>query len=352
MFAKGMEFTKYIGKIFETYGYSVEFDKPVYRDDCLKSAYEYDMYIEKNSKKFIIEVKYSASGKIGKARLSEAAQKYMLSAKPDENIIVVTNTLAHDFGNIHLNAFPNVVYFLNLIDIFYLVQNNEPLKEELISLLEFSVEDSICLINDETNRNVELIDALGVSPLQFESIDIEKYKNELSNWNIKKKFGTMYAKEYEKLCEAILKCLFNNELTSWSPQKKSNNDLYIFDLICRIKDDTNSEFWDMLEKFFHSKYIIFEFKNYTERITQRELYTTEKYLYEKALRKVAIIVSCNGADDHAQYAERGVLRETGKLILDITNEDLLKMIDMKQTGNYPSDYLLLKMDELMKTLEK
>ena len=35
-------------------------------------------------------------------------------------------------------------------------------------------------------------------------------------------------------------------------------------------------------------------------ITQREIYTTEKYLYEKALRKVAIIISRKGADKHAE----------------------------------------------------
>lgn len=47
---------------------------------------------------------------------------------------------------------------------------------------------------------------------------------------------------------------------------------------------------------------MFEFNNYTEKISQKEIYTTERYLYEKALRSVAIIVSRQGADANALSA--------------------------------------------------
>ena len=77
---------------------------------------------------------------------------------------------------------------------------------------------------------------------------------------------------------------------------------------------------------------MFEFKNYEKPITQREIYTIEKYLYEKALRKVAIIISRKGADKHAKMAARGSLRESGKLIICLSDEDLKAMLQIKKGG--------------------
>lgn len=57
--------------------------------------------------------------------------------------------------------------------------------------------------------------------------------------------------------------------------------------------------------------MIFEFKNYSEPITQKEIYTTEKYLYAKALRCVGILIAANGYSENAQWAAKGCLRENG-----------------------------------------
>ena len=85
--------------------------------------------------------------------------------------------------------------------------------------------------------------------------------------------------------------------------------------------------------------MIFEFKNYSGEITQREIYTTEKYLSLKALRGVAIIISCYGTDNNAEKAIRGTLRENGKLILSVNNQGLVEMIEEKKKGREPSGYL-------------
>lgn len=153
--------------------------------------------------------------------------------------------------------------------------------------------------------------------------------------------------EYEKLCAKILKELFMDDLSIWKEQKKSNADLYRFDLICKIKDDKVSPFWKFLEDFFNTKYIIFEFKNYKDAITQKEIYTTEKYLYAKALRSVAIVLSCNGADKNADRAIKGVLRESGKLIISVSNQDVIRMLEAKRNGEEPSDYLYAMLDNML-----
>lgn len=164
--------------------------------------------------------------------------------------------------------------------------------------------------------------------------------------------GKSQFSKYEKVCTDALKLLFSDYLSIWEEQQKSNDDLYRFDLICKIKNDVNDDFFSTLNNYFNTKYIIFDFKNYTEQITSKEIYTTEKYLYDKALRKVAIIISRKGIDKNALKAIKGSLREQGKVILTLTDDDLLEMINMHYKGDNPTDYLSMKLDKLLIELEK
>lgn len=159
--------------------------------------------------------------------------------------------------------------------------------------------------------------------------------------------------EYETVCIEILKYVLGDSLTLWETQESANNGLYRFDLCCKIKDGTYQGFFDIIQHYFNTKYIVFEFKNYSNKISQKEIYTTEKYLYEKALRKVAIIISRLGADEHALQAVKGSLRETGKLILCLNDNDLLEMIDIKMRGDQdPAEFLNALLDDLLIHLEK
>ena len=174
-------------------------------------------------------------------------------------------------------------------------------------------------------------------------------RNEIQQWQGGRQTNSA---AYEKLCTRTLMRLFADDLTLWNEQAKSNSDLYRFDLICKVKRDNHKDFWEMAERYFSSKYIIFEFKNYAGKVTQKEVYTTVRYLYPTALRRVAIIISPNGIDDHADKAIRGVLRDEGKLILSLTNRELVHMLQMKEDGEDPADYLSDKLDELLIDLEK
>lgn len=135
--------------------------------------------------------------------------------------------------------------------------------------------------------------------------------------------------------------------------EKQNADLYRFDLYCKINPDADHDFFHMLTDFYKTKYLIFEFKNYAGKITQKEIYTTEKYLYEKALRQVAILISRNGPDANAVTALKGSLREHGKLILCLSDDDLINLIDMKEKNERPTaEYFGDLLDDLLLHLEK
>lgn len=165
--------------------------------------------------------------------------------------------------------------------------------------------------------------------------------------------GRQHFQEYEAVCTEILKYVLGEYLTLWAPQKESNDGLYRFDLCCKIKNGANQDFFDTIKHYFNTKYIVFEFKNYNGKITQKEIYTTEKYLYEKALRKVAIIISRMGADKNALAAASGCLRENGKLILCLSDNDLMELLDMKSKKEQSTaEFLEAMLDDLLIHLGK
>lgn len=125
------------------------------------------------------------------------------------------------------------------------------------------------------------------------------------------------------------------------------------DICFELKNGVNQDFFDTIKNYFNTKYIVFEFKNYEKEISQKEIYTTEKYLYEKALRRVAIIISRKGASKNALSAARGCLRENGKLIMCLSDQDLIELINIKEKEEQPTaEFFEVMLDDLLIQLEK
>jgi hypothetical protein len=162
--------------------------------------------------------------------------------------------------------------------------------------------------------------------------------------------GRPDAGRFAERCTLALQYAFENDLTSWKTESQTDGGLHRFDLVARIS--SNNEFWNSLIQDFRTRYIIFEFKNYTDTITQAEIYTTEKYLYPAAMRASAIIISRQGADENALAASRGALRESGKLILNISMDQLHEMLDLKDRAELPTDVLLEQLETLLIKLER
>lgn len=164
------------------------------------------------------------------------------------------------------------------------------------------------------------------------------------------KVGKKYATEFEKVCTDIISYLFEEEFYITSSQHKTKDEMFRMDLICSLRGST--EFWKLLINFYGSKFVVFEFKNHTEKLSQNFVFVTEKYLFKSALRNVAIMVSRKGFDNNATKAAEGVLKEGGKLLLDITTDDLRNMLIMKIQGQEPSDYLLEKTEKILMNISK
>lgn len=134
-------------------------------------------------------------------------------------------------------------------------------------------------------------------------------------------------------------------------QLTSSDEINKYDLISRIKIN-NYSFWEFIQNRLNCQYIILECKNYTKHIKQGQILTTEKYLFPKALRSVAIIFTRIGADENALKMAEGALREQGKLILVLDDKLVCKMLHAKDLANDPSDILFNLADDFFMKLNR
>lgn len=338
---RGYQFETLVEDLFKGYGCFTK--KTPYTKDS-----NYDVYAEKDGKKYYIEAKLVRSKILSKQSIfSVIGLVDILELKSDEYFILVTANVVSEAMKEKVRA-KNRFLIVDIGELLYLVQDNEELKYKLLSLIEYTTENIGMKEPTEFLRMLNIVEDENLDSLADDNDELRRLLLEVKNWEQDKRTSA----EYEKFCTKVLRVLFSNDLTLWREQQKANDDLYRFDLICKIKDDVTSAFWKFLEEYFRSKYVIFEFKNYKDVITQKEIYTTEKYLFAKALRCVAIIVSCNGSDDNAKKAIKGTLRENGKLILNLSNRDLANMLEYELNGNLASEYLYNVLDEMLIELEK
>lgn len=236
-----------------------------------------------------------------------------------------------------IRSFKEITTMFDISNILYLIRNSKILTNKLMGILDYSIssiEPIKPLIEFEVDENIF-----------FDDEDTELLLSSLP-------CGKNFFRDYQTFCVKTLKFLFLDELDLWEEQNRTDGGINVFDLICKIKNNINCEFFSMIEKYFQSKYIIFEFKNYADEITQYEVCTTEKYLYGTALRKVAIVFSRKGINENGEKMVKGILRETGKLILNLDDTDVINMIKLKESGEDPSIVLMNKLDNLLTHLEK
>lgn len=324
-------------------------------DTCEGTAWSCDIQGEK----WFFEVKmYSDAAQIATLnRLQAYMRLYNLHAgknaaaniperRTDFNtrkIYVIANVVLDEIREQYIKEGIGAVW--DIRNILWLFEEYPELKSELISILNYSVET----IEPEKPEPFLFPERRIFEELPRREAVAEDYTEQLGKLGT----GVDFFTQYEKLCVSILKYTLGEYLTLWQQQRTTDEGLHRFDLCCKIKNGVTQDFFDTVCRYFATKYIVFEFKNHAGSITQHEIYTTEKYLYEKALRKVAIIISREGPNENALKAARGSLRESGKLIICLSDKDLINMIEIKKEDQKSTgEYLERILDDMLIHLEK
>lgn len=154
--------------------------------------------------------------------------------------------------------------------------------------------------------------------------------------------GNKESAVYETVCSDIIDHLFSSSLHQSHRQHTTTDAMFRMDLQCAHK--RNTEFWQFVYEEYKCRIAVFEFKNYSDPIDQNLVYTTQKYLNPKLFRTVAFIVSRKGFSPHAREAAKRLLMDYNQLIIDLTDKDLVAMLEMKKCGEDPSEYLMRKVE--------
>ena len=162
--------------------------------------------------------------------------------------------------------------------------------------------------------------------------------------------NTLTPAGFEDLCMRVFMHLFDPDLYGFAKQQQTTDGANRYDFICRIKP--GNSFWDGLRADFRTKAILFECKNYAEGITADQVYSTERYLFVGALRTVCFLISRLPAAPSALRAAQGAMRENGKLVLLLSNEDLIQMLKLKSQPGGAENYLDTKIWEFVVSLPR
>lgn len=330
---RGYEFENLVRDLFVYYGYSVEQDQIVKINGRFD---EVDLIITNTeNEKILVEIKIYATRKVNYGILKKACLKLKSSEEiwnVKKQLLVIAGTIDEQLKCDLEKDFQLKVY--DSKNIIYLIKENERLYKKYKELMSD--------IPDEIYKSEEIIETDIGKLFSYKNYDNKIFEYKREGDKLIKELediepGVNEFSKYEKKCTEILRYLFPENLNGWKEQSTTDDSLNRFDLVCRVR--FGNEFWEFLINEFKSRYVIFEFKNYRDYITQGQIYTTEKYLFQKALRNVGFIISPKGAKENAVKATKGILRETGKLIINLNNDDMKKMLNMKDSGEEPSDYL-------------
>jgi len=155
--------------------------------------------------------------------------------------------------------------------------------------------------------------------------------------------GREKSRDYEDLCVEILNYVFIPELGVPTLQSRSEDGLDIRDAVYPI--DSHRPFWTELKRICLTRFVVAEFKNYTDPIRQGQVESVQQYLYIKAMRMFGLLCSRLPPSDSALAARRRSWVEMDKLILFVSDEDLKDLIRARSSGDDPTQILDAQLQE-------
>jgi Restriction endonuclease len=155
-------------------------------------------------------------------------------------------------------------------------------------------------------------------------------------------------RDYELLCAEILTKIFSPALGPPDLQERSDDGLDIMDAIFPIRAVTAP--WSLIRSEYNTRFVVAEFKNYTDPIGQKEVESVAQYLWHKAQRNFGIIVTRVQPSGSALAQRRRKWLEENKMIVVLTDDDLAEMLQLFQAKRNPFNVIDAHLEEFLRTL--
>jgi len=165
----------------------------------------------------------------------------------------------------------------------------------------------------------------------------EKIKKKKAKALIKKlmkcKPGKKYWSDYEDICKEILCYCFLPTLNEPMVQEYNYDKTERRDLVFTIPQGLTG-FWGYI-LIQYGEGIIIDCKNYNNEIPGNEVTITAKYLGAKKLTSYGLIISRRGLSPGGKTAQRNCWKDDSKMIISLSDNDLVKMLELKDKDDDP-----------------
>lgn len=270
--------------------------------------------------KVLIETKFYNNQKIS---IDILRQLYGLSLSEKANkIFLITNSeLTHSSRDFLSHSANNIIVWEEQKLLSKLYANTDLLEKY------FSVTPL------KEPKQIKLIDK--------DFVEMQKLVKELDSC----KEGKDGWKAYEDICIRILKKLFVPPLGEPKIQSRRESGVDIRDAI--FPNRSKDENWKFIREDYDAKYIVFEFKNYSEdgsEIDKHPVLQISDYL-KKTIGRFGIVCSKKLPNHSGVEKRKDIFIEQNKLILFLSNEHLKEMLSRQYKKLEPSDVIIDLIDD-------
>lgn len=180
-----------------------------------------------------------------------------------------------------------------------------------------------------------------VKLIDKEFVEMQKLMHELDSCPE----GKLGWKQYENICIKILCHLFVPSLSEPKIQSRRENEIDIRDAI--FPNRGKNENWKFIREDYDAKYVVFEFKNYSDDGSDIDKYTVLQIgdYMKKTIGRFGIVCSRKPPVNSALEKRKDFFIEQNKLIIFLTNDHLKEMLIRKYNKQDPSDVITDLIDD-------
>jgi hypothetical protein len=219
-------------------------------------------------------------------------------------------------------------------------------EDQVAQTIIFNVDDKINS-NSEWLSNYHKIDEAPVVSMLADDNKIPNtldvtFHQELETDLKACKAGKGQWKKYENICIKAIESIFRDSFRNYHSitQSRNHNGLDIKDLV--VPNRSKNQFWNEVRQDYQARNIIFEFKNYVKPIGKTQLIQVSHYLKKKSYGRFGIIICRNGLSKNGVEVQKEILRDDDKMILVLSDVDILELVKQKYHKNQP-ELILEKM---------
>jgi len=154
-----------------------------------------------------------------------------------------------------------------------------------------------------------------------------------------KKEWSKYQKHIGTILDYLFKEILSEPITELPDKNLTNRRDFI------LRNYAEKGFWKYLRSVYQADFIVIDAKNYVGKIKKNQILQISNYLKQHGTGLFAIIISRNGEENKSSYLtrkEKWILER--KMIIILSDEDVINMIIAKNTLNSPDEIIKQKIE--------